>query len=57
MVASERDRFVDLLRSFSLVVVVVWHWVFTILVVSPETVSPSNPIGFTRGPGYSSVAD
>jgi len=49
MVASERDRFVDLLRSFSLVVVVVWHWVFTILVVSPETVSPSNPIGFTRG--------
>ena len=49
MAASYRDQYVDLLRSISLVVVVIWHWVFTILVVSPETVSPSNPIGFTRG--------
>ena len=47
--ASYRDQYVDLLRSISLVVVVIWHWVFTILVVSPETVSPSNPIGSTRG--------
>jgi peptidoglycan/LPS O-acetylase OafA/YrhL len=44
-----RDRYVDFLRAFSLVVVVIWHWGFTILVVSAETVSPSNPIGFTRG--------
>lgn len=49
MPSPERDRYVDLLRSVSLVVVVIWHWVFTILVVSPETVSPSNPIGSTRG--------
>lgn len=49
MPPPERDRYVDLLRSVSLVVVVIWHWVFTILVISPETVSPSNPIGATRG--------
>lgn len=47
--AGTRDRYVDFLRSFSLVVVVLWHWVFTILIVSAETISPSNPIGFTRG--------
>lgn len=46
---TPRDQYVDFLRSASLVVVVVWHWVFTILVVSETTVSPSNPIGFTRG--------
>ena len=49
MPKTKRDRYVDLLRSVSLVVVVIWHWVFTILAVSPETVSPSNPIGSTRG--------
>lgn len=49
MKGTERDRYVDFLRSASLVVVVIWHWVFTILVISPETVSPSNPIGATRG--------
>lgn len=47
--ATGRDAYVDFLRAFSLVIVVVWHWVFTILEVSPTTVSPSNPIGFTRG--------
>ena len=45
----ERDRYVDFLRAASLVVVVIWHWVFTILEVSDTTVSPTNPIGFTRG--------
>ena len=44
-----RDLYVDFLRAFSLVVVVIWHWVFTILLINPTTVSPSNPIGFTRG--------
>lgn len=44
-----RDRYVDFLRSLSLAVVVLWHWVFTLLVVSPDSVSPTNPIGFTRG--------
>lgn len=47
--ARERDLYVDFLRAFSLVVVVIWHWVFTILELTPNTVSPSNPIGFTRG--------
>ncbi len=45
----ERDVYVDFLRALSLVVVVVWHWGFTILLITPETVEPSNPIGFTRG--------
>jgi peptidoglycan/LPS O-acetylase OafA/YrhL len=46
---TERDRYVDFLRALSLVVVVIWHWAFTILVVSGDTVTPTNPIGFTRG--------
>jgi len=46
---AERDPYVDFLRSASLVVVVVWHWVFTILIVSTDSVTPTNPIGFTRG--------
>lgn len=46
---KQRDLYVDFLRAFSLVVVVIWHWVFTILELTSETVSPSNPIGFTRG--------
>ncbi len=48
-VRRPRDAYVDFLRAFSLVIVVIWHWVFTILTITPETVSPSNPIGFTRG--------
>ncbi|MDH3729930.1 MAG: acyltransferase [Acidimicrobiia bacterium] len=44
-----RDDYVDFLRAFSLVIVVLWHWVFTILEVSADTVSPSNPIGYTQG--------
>ncbi|MDH3499922.1 MAG: acyltransferase [Acidimicrobiia bacterium] len=47
--AAARDPYIDFLRSFSLVIVVIWHWVFTILVVSQATVQPTNPIGFTRG--------
>lgn len=45
----KRDEYIDFLRSLSLVVVVFWHWVFTILIISADTVTPSNPIGFTRG--------
>lgn len=44
-----RDEYVDFLRAFSLVIVVIWHWVFTILLINETTVSPSNPIGFTKG--------
>ena len=48
-VPKTRDDYVDFLRAFSLVIVVIWHWVFTILLINESTVSPSNPIGFTRG--------
>ena len=44
-----REVYVDFLRAFSLVMVVIWHWGFTILLVSAETVAPTNPIGSTRG--------
>ena len=48
-VVTKRDQYVDFLRAFSLVIVVIWHWVFTILLINDTTVSPTNPIGFTRG--------
>ena len=31
---SERDPFVDFVRAASLVVVVLWHWVFTVVRVA-----------------------
>jgi len=46
---NDRDRFVDFVRSFSLVVVVVWHWAFTILVWKDDGPHATNPIGFTDG--------
>jgi peptidoglycan/LPS O-acetylase OafA/YrhL len=46
--AGSRDRYIDFLRAFSLLVVVLWHWGFTILEVSETSVSPNNPIGSTR---------
>lgn len=45
----DRDRYVDFLRALSLVVVVVWHWGFTILEITPTSVSPNSPIGSTWG--------
>jgi len=45
--AHQRDPFIDLCRAFSLLVVVLWHWVFTILVWRPDGPRASNPIGFT----------
>lgn len=44
-----RDPYIDFLRAFSLAVVVVWHWGFTILVVSDTALFPTNPIGSIRG--------
>lgn len=44
-----RDEFVDFCRAFSLIVVVIWHWVFTILIWSETGPSASNPIAFTDG--------
>lgn len=44
-----RDHFIDFVRAFSLIVVVAWHWVFTIIIWRPDGPHASNPIGFTRG--------
>jgi len=46
---AERDAFIDFVRAFSLLVVVAWHWVFTIIIWKPDGPYASNPIGFTRG--------
>ncbi len=46
---EERDRFIDFVRALSLLVVVMWHWVFTILLWRDDGPHASNPIGFTRG--------
>ncbi len=47
--AAERDRFIDFVRAFSLLVVVVWHWAFTIIDWRPDGPHATNPIGFTDG--------
>lgn len=44
-----RDRFIDFLRAFSLVVVVLWHWVFTILVWKDDGPHATSPLGFFDG--------
>lgn len=45
----ERDIYVDFLRAFSILVVVLWHWAFTILQWSPDGPSATSPLGFTEG--------
>jgi peptidoglycan/LPS O-acetylase OafA/YrhL len=44
-----RDVYIDFLRAFSLLVVVAWHWVFTIVRWSDDGPHATNPIGFTTG--------
>jgi len=44
-----RDRFVDVLRAVSVIVVVAWHWVFTIPSWTPSGPDTSNPLAFTYG--------
>lgn len=39
----------DFLRALSLLVVVVWHWAFTILEWGQNGPSATSPLGFTRG--------
>jgi hypothetical protein len=46
---TARDRYVDLLRAGSLLVVVAWHWVFTVVVWKADGPHASNPLGATRG--------
>jgi Acyltransferase family len=44
-----RDELVDLLRSLATTTVVIWHWVFTILVLKPDGPHADNPIGYVSG--------
>jgi hypothetical protein len=46
---TRRDPFVDFVRAASLVVVVLWHWVFTVVLWQSDGPHASNPIGFTSG--------
>ncbi|WP_166386950.1 acyltransferase family protein [Catellatospora methionotrophica] len=46
---ARRDTYVDFLRALSLIVVVVWHWAFTILDWRADGPHATSPLGFTRG--------
>lgn len=46
---DRREHYVDFLRALSLLVVVVFHWGFTILVFEGDSVRADNPIGATPG--------
>lgn len=45
----ERDPYLDFLRALSLIVVVLWHWAFTILEWRDDGPHATSPLGFTRG--------
>src|SRR5688572_9747655 len=47
--APSRDRYVDMLRAGSLLVVVAWHWVFTVVVWKADGPHASNPLATTHG--------
>jgi peptidoglycan/LPS O-acetylase OafA/YrhL len=47
--AHARDPYVDFLRALSLIVVVIWHWAFTILDWRADGPHATSPLGFTRG--------
>jgi hypothetical protein len=44
-----RNRYVDFLRAGSILVVVLWHWAFTILIWLPDGPRATSPLGFTSG--------
>ncbi len=44
-----RNTYIDFLRAFSLLVVVAWHWIFTIITWSDDGPHATSPIGFTTG--------
>ena len=46
---AERNPYADFLRAFSLLVVILWHWCFTILVWNDEGPYATSPLGFTSG--------
>lgn len=45
----QRDTLIDAVRAISLLVVVMWHWVFTTITWKVNGPHASNPIGVTRG--------
>ncbi len=47
--APRRDPYADFLRSFSLMVVILWHWCFTILIWGSNGPMATSPLGFTSG--------
>lgn len=48
-ITTQREIYVDFLRAFSLIVVVIFHWTFTILEFDRDVVRANNPIGSTPG--------
>jgi peptidoglycan/LPS O-acetylase OafA/YrhL len=46
---QKRDPFIDFIRAGSLVVVVVWHWAFTIFRFRDDGPHVTSPLGFTSG--------
>ncbi|HSM01523.1 MAG TPA: acyltransferase [Acidimicrobiia bacterium] len=46
---SDREVYLDFVRAISLIVVVIFHWAFTILEFRPDQVKATNPIGSTPG--------
>lgn len=46
---SARNYYIDFLRAFSLLIVVAWHWVFTIVIWQDDGPHATSPIGFTTG--------
>lgn len=46
---AQRDPYADFLRSFSLLVVILWHWCFTILIWRDDGPYATSPLGFTSG--------
>ena len=46
---TARNYYIDFLRAFSLLIVVAWHWVFTIVLWKDDGPHATSPIGFTTG--------
>jgi hypothetical protein len=46
---AARDAYIDFLRAVSLLVVVAWHWAFTIVRWRDDGPHATSPIGFTTG--------
>jgi peptidoglycan/LPS O-acetylase OafA/YrhL len=44
-----RNAYVDWLRALSLIVVVLWHWAFTIVIWHPDGPHATSPLRFTQG--------